>query len=355
MGEILIKLNRYPEAISHLKDVFKYDEHESLNQQQTAYMLLSEAYEKSGNYKAALDDFKLYKELSDSIYSSESIEIIAEKDAQYQKQTQDAQIVLLNKEKEVSKAKLIKSRAILIGSFAVLFLLSIASFWLYKMYAKIKTKNQIITKALNDRELLLHETHHRVKNNLQMISSLLNLQSKYVDDDKAFEVLQNGRNRVQSMAILHKNLYAGEDLNMVNIQDYFDGLVTSILNSYQKSESEIKVEVKAVGIVMDVESVIPIGLIVNELITNSLKHAFKNVHSEKPEIKIEMKALDNSYELLVKDNGIGIREEIINKSSKESFGQRLMDSLAQKLKATIKTSNNNGTEVAITIPKKLVK
>lgn len=355
MGEILIKLKRYSEAIEQLKDVFKYDEHESLNQQQTAHMLLSEAYEKSGNYKSALEDFKLYKQISDSVYTKESIEIIAEKDALYNKQTQDAKIALLNKEKEVSKAELLRSRTILIGSFIVLFLLSVAAFALYKMYVKIKAKNQIITKALKDNELLLHETHHRVKNNLQMISSLLNLQSKYVNDKNAFEVLQNGRNRVQSMAILHKNLYAGEDINMVNIQDYFDGLVISILNSYQKSDKEIQVEVEAKGIIMDVESVIPIGLIVNELVTNSLKHAFTNEHSKKPEIRIRMNDSGNDYQLSVKDNGVGISEEFTEKSLKESFGQRLINSLSQKLKATVNIVNNNGTEVNIIIPKALVK
>jgi two-component sensor histidine kinase len=355
MGEILIKLQRYPEAITHLLDVFKYDEHESLYQQQTAYQLLSEAYEKSGRYKEALNDFKSYKNISDSIYSKESIEIIAEKDALYKKQKQDVKIELLNKEKEVSEAKFSRTRALSISTFIVLLLLTIAVFSLYKMYDKIKTKNQIITKALKDRELLLHETHHRVKNNLQMISSLLNLQSKYVNDEKAFEVLQNGRNRVQSMAILHKNLYAGKDLTLVNIQDYFQELVNSILNSYKKAEKEIQVTIQAKGIVMEIESVVPIGLIVNELVTNSLKHAFEGEIVAKPEIKIVMKEDANTYTLSVKDNGVGINQAINLEKAKETFGQRLIKSFVQKLKATLKIDNKNGTEVVLTIPKKLTK
>ncbi|WP_452226632.1 histidine kinase dimerization/phosphoacceptor domain -containing protein [Lacinutrix cladophorae] len=355
MGDILIKLKKYPQAISHLKDVFKYDEHESLYQQQTAYQLLSEAYEKSGNYKEALIDFKSYKKISDSIYSNESIEIIAEKEALYKKQKQDVKIELLNKEKEVSEAKFSRTRTISIGTFIVLLLLTIAVFSLYKMYDKIKTKNQIITKALKDRELLLHETHHRVKNNLQMISSLLNLQSKYVNDEKAFEVLQNGRNRVQSMAILHKNLYAGKDLTLVNIQEYFEELVNSILNSYKKAEKEIQVTIQAKEIDMEIESVVPIGLIVNELITNSLKHAFEGEIDAKPEIKIVMNEYANTYELSVKDNGVGINEAITLEKSTETFGQRLIKSFVQKLKATLKIDNKNGTEVVLKIPKKLTK
>uniref|UniRef100_UPI00404A3511 tetratricopeptide repeat-containing sensor histidine kinase n=2 Tax=Gelidibacter sp. TaxID=2018083 RepID=UPI00404A3511 len=355
MGEVLIKLGRYQEAISHLKDVFNFEEHESLYQQQTAYSLLSEAYEKSDNYKESLANFKLYTKLSDSIYSIESLEIISEKDALYDKQQKDAEIALLNKEKEISTVKLSQSKAVLAGTIVGLVFFVIAIIALWMLYSKIKAKNQIITKALKDRDLLLHETHHRVKNNLQMISSLLNMQSKYVSDEKAFEVLQNGRNRVQSMAVLHKNLYAGEDLNMVNIQDYFEGLVASILSSYQKSEKHIKVSIDAKAIVMDIENVVPIGLIINELITNSLKHAFQNDHSDKPEIFVRMIETQTVYELSVKDNGVGIREDIVNKTSKESFGQRLINSLVQKLKATIKTQNNNGTEVHITIPKQLTK
>lgn len=352
MGEILIKLERYPEAILHLKDVFTYEEHESLHQQQTASLLLSEAHEKIGNYKNSLDHYKFYKTISDSIYSKESMEIIAQNEALYNQQKKDAEIALLNKENEISKAKLVKSRTILYGSFIGLFLLAIAAFAFYKMYSKIKSKNQIINSALKDRDLLLHETHHRVKNNLQMISSLLNMQSKYVSDEKAYEVLQNGRNRVQSMAILHKNLYAGEDLNMVNIQEYFEGLVVSILNSYQKSDKHINVTIEAKEIVMDIESVVPLGLIINELITNSLKHAFQGVRSVKPEINIKMRDVSNSYKLSVLDNGIGINLDLLKIENTESFGQRLINSLVQKLKATISVQNENGTWVEITIPKK---
>ena len=116
MGEILIKLNRNSEAISHLKDVFKYDEHESLNQQQIAYDLLSQAYENLGDYKESLANYKTFKKISDSIYSSESLEILAEKDALYNKQQNDTKIALLNKEKEISESKLLRSNTIVIIS-----------------------------------------------------------------------------------------------------------------------------------------------------------------------------------------------------------------------------------------------
>ena len=353
MGEILIKLKRDSEAIPHLKDIFKYDEHESLNQQQSAYELLSEAYENLGDYKESLKNYKAFKIISDSIYSSESLEILAEKDALYEKQKNDTKIALLNKEKEVSESKLLRSKTIITISLISIGLLLLAAFGLYKLYSKIKAKNTLINKTLKDRELLLHETHHRVKNNLQMISSLLNLQSKYVEDKKAFEVLQNGRNRVESIAILHKNLYAGDNLTMVNIQQYFENLTSSILKSYEKSENDIKIDVKASGVNMDVESVIPIGFIVNELVTNSLKHALPQNASKGLVISILMNENNSEYNLIVSDNGIGIEDEIIKNGKKESFGQRLIRSFVQKIKAQIEIKSNKGTEVSIIIPKKI--
>ncbi|MHA7841865.1 MAG: tetratricopeptide repeat-containing sensor histidine kinase [Winogradskyella sp.] len=351
MGEILIKLKRYDEAIDQLNDVFSFEEHESLNQEQRAYDLLAEAYEKKGDYKSALNNFKAYKTMTDSIYTKESIEIIAEKDARYNQQKKDAKIALLNKEKEISQTKLSRSRSIMIISLIGLGLLAIAALALLKMNRKIKSKNETISKALKDRELLLHETHHRVKNNLQMISSLLNLQSKYVKDDNVLEVLQNGRNRVQSMAILHKNLYVGEDLNMVNIQHYFEGLVDSILNSYNKTENDIDLRIDAEKVTMDVESVIPLGLIVNELVTNSLKHAFPKDIKTKPEITLKMSEREDFYTLKVADNGVGIQNDIIENGNKESFGQRLIKSLSKKLKASISITNDNGTSVSFELPK----
>lgn len=351
MGEILIKLNRYNEAISHLEDVFSFEEHESLYQELRAYDLLSQAYESKGNYKEALTNFKAYKKINDSIYSNESIEIIAEKDARYNQQKKDTEIAILNKEKELSDAKLSRSRAIMLISLIGLILLAVAAIVLLQFNKKIKKKNATITKALKDRELLLHETHHRVKNNLQMVSSLLNLQSKYVEDKDVYEVLQKGRNRVQSMALLHKNLYVGEDLTKVDIQDYFEGLVKSILNSYNKSEDDVIFNIDANNLKMDVESVIPIGLIVNELVTNSLKHGFPKDWSGKPSIDVKMEENDSDYTLKIKDNGIGIDDDLKQVDNKTSFGQRLIKSLSQKLKASINIANHNGTEVSIVMPK----
>lgn len=350
MGEILIKLNRNQEAIKHLEEVFNFKEHESLNQQQSAYELLAKAYENLGDYKASLTNFKKYKVVNDSIYSEKSLEIIAEKEAQYNQQKKDNEIQLLNKEKEISKQKLNYSKSILIFIVISLGIILIILYVVNALYRKVKSKNIQIENALKDRELLVQETHHRVKNNLQMISSLLNLQSKYVEDKKAFEALQNGRNRVESIAILHKHLYAGENLNLVNVQDYFENLTESIINSYTKNTSQIQLDIQAKNILLDIESLIPIGFIVNELVTNSLKHAVLEATTERLEIGINLTKKTNQHVLLVTDNGKGYCVDVTEDNKEITFGTRLIQSFVQKLNATFKTNCENGTSVEIVIP-----
>lgn len=352
MGEILIKLNRNQEAIQQLKTVFDFKEHESLNQQQSAYELLAKAYENLGDYKSSLENFKKYKTINDSIYSEKSLEIIAEKEAEYNQQKKDNEIQLLNKEKEISTQKLNYSKRILIFTCISLVIILVILYIINALYRKVKSKNKLIENALKDRELLVQETHHRVKNNLQMISSLLNLQSKYVEDKKAFEALQNGRNRVESIAILHKHLYAGENLNLVNVQDYFENLTESIINSYTKNTSQVQLNIEAQNILLDIESLIPIGFIVNELVTNSLKHAVIEKETEQLVIGINMTQNTQSYLLVVTDNGKGYCFELNEKNKELTFGTRLIQSFVQKLNATFKSDCTNGSIVEIVIPLK---
>lgn len=350
VGGILIEMGRYAEAIQQLDAVFDYQEHQSLNQQQRAYELLATAHEKNGNLRAALDHAKSLKQITDSIYTEASIRAIAEKDALFNTERHRSEIELLNKEKEISGMQLKRSRAILYSTIAGLLLLLVVAGVFYWLYLKIKSKNSLISKTLKERELLLHEVHHRVKNNLQTISSLLNLQSKYVEDKKAFEALQAGRDRVQSMAILHKNLYTGTDFVRVDMQRYFEEMADNILKSYKNSDTAIRRVIETQGITMEVENAILIGLIVNELLTNVLKHAFPGKHVAQPEVSITMQADAGGYLLSIRDNGVGMPASKINATSEETFGQRLVRSLSQKLRASIQVSIDNGTLFTIRLP-----
>ena len=352
-GEVLIKMKRYDEAIAQLNDIFRYDEHESLYQQQKAYELLALAAEQKGDFPLALKNYKSFKSISDSIYSKESIDIIAEKDARYNRQEQVAKISLLQKENEIGKAKLSRSNLIIIGTGIGIAVLSFLIFMVYRLYQNIKAKNKKISTTLAENELLMREIHHRVKNNLQIISSLLNLQSRFIEDKTAREAIQNGRNRVQSMAILHRNLYTVDDVTSVDMKSYFNSLIKNIFDSYKLTESNVSLHLEVDDIKLDVDSVIPIGLIINELITNSLKHAFGGNQLNKAEIRVYLNELQKTYRLVVYDNGTGVSNEVLSRKKEETFGQRMIRAFVQKLKATVVVDNENGTKVTINIPKQV--
>jgi two-component sensor histidine kinase len=350
LGSVLIKLGRENEAIEHLTDVLGYEEHESNNQASTAHHLLSEAYENLGSYSLALSHFKLYNAISDSVYNEESMQIIADKDAQYQKQEQDAQIALLSKQNELTKQKLARSKILFYGSSILIVLFLLFSISVLMLYQKIKSKNSIIKKTLSDKELLIHEIHHRVKNNLQIISSLLKMQSRFITDKTALEAIEDGRNRVQSMAILHKNLYKDENLTGVNLQVYFEDLINGIYQSFSLSKGKIALDLNIDSIDLDIDTVIPIGLITNELITNAIKYAFEE-GKQTPTIQVHLKDKITCYELMVSDNGIGIKDEVIHATTSATFGQKMIRTFVEKLKATMQIDNQNGTTIVISIPK----
>jgi len=352
VGSILTDLGRYEEAIAHIEEIFTYEDHESESQELTAHQLLSKAYEGKGAYKSALKHYKIYSEISDSIDAKEKFDILAEKDAAYKKQEQDAQIALLNEEKLIDKAQLIRSRFFLISSILGLLALSGFAYYVYQSRQKIAAKNALISKALDQKELLMKEIHHRVKNNLQMVSSLLKLQSRYIEDKTALEAIQNGRNRVQSMAILHRSLYSEDDLTSVNMKEYCRSLAHSIFQSYKLTEEQVKLNLDIQVKKLDVDSVVPIGLIINELITNSLKHAFTDTQKLQAEISVKLKDYPENYELIVSDNGKGLSNELIQRGgTDESFGQRMIRAFTDKLKAQIEITNHQGAEVRILIPK----
>lgn len=347
MGSVLIRLNRFDEAILHLEEVLNFKEHQSLFQQQAAHEKLSEAFENKKNFNKALQHFKSYKKITDSIYTKESLEIITEKDAQYNQEKKEAEIKLLNSENEIVELKLSKSQDILTFAYVgVLFLIGVA-FLLYNLYLKIKKQNKIISKELRNRELLIREVHHRVKNSLQRISSLLNLQSKYLDNPESIEAILKGKDRVQSMALIHENLYQGADLSQVDMKHYFENLVKSIIAGY-KTIRDVKHVIDLNNIKLDIEPAISVGLVVNELITNALKHAFPK-KIKNPTITVKMKAENTLYKISVSDNGVGIKEEF-QKKNQGCFGKRLIELLVNKMEAQISYAYANGTKILIEIP-----
>ena len=200
-----------------------------------------------------------------------------------------------------------------------------------------------IEESLREKEVLLKEIHHRVKNNLQVISSILNLQSSFVQDEKTLEILQESRNRIRSMAIIHENLYRTEDFASIKFSNYLHNLANSLISSYRINH-KIKLITDFDDVDLILDQAIPCGLLVNELITNSLKYAWKE--KEEGIIKITLKQKDQWAWLEVSDNGVGLPAEFDQMKS-DTLGLQLVVTLVEQLDGEITSNIINGTKYLI--------
>ena len=204
-----------------------------------------------------------------------------------------------------------------------------------------KLADEKIKSSLKEKEMLLQEIHHRVKNNLQVISSLLRLQSRYIKDQKSIDIFKETQNRVRSIAVLHEKLYQSDDLAKIRFDEYVKILAEDLLYFYELDKSNIKMNIDVEEVSLNIETAIPCGLIIDEMVANSLKYAFPN--DRIGEIKIELHSDDNStYHMNISDNGVGISSDI-NPEKTDTFGMQLIKYLTKQLKATIELDRTNGT------------
>jgi PAS domain S-box-containing protein len=213
---------------------------------------------------------------------------------------------------------------------------------------KHKKADEQIKKDLEEKEILLQEIHHRVKNNMQIISSLLKLQSAHIKDKRALELFQNSRDRVKTMALIHDALYRSKDLANIDFADYVNKLTTQIFISYGANSNLIELKIDIQNVLLDISAAIPCGLIINELVSNSLKYAFPK--GRKGEISISFAYKGKVNTLCVKDNGIGISGEIDLENS-PTLGLLLVNSLAKQLDGTLKLEKVKGTSFKISFKK----
>ncbi|MCX9084459.1 MAG: ATP-binding protein [Candidatus Methanoperedens sp.] len=203
----------------------------------------------------------------------------------------------------------------------------------------------------NKKQLFLKEIYHRVKNNLQIIISLLNLQSQKTMDKNVIGVLKDSQNRIRSMALIHERLYRSKDLSGINISDYIHDLANNIFNSYGINPGRINLKIDIQDRLMNLDSATPCGLIITELVSNSLKHAFPN--GKKGELIIKLISdSDNNFTLIVKDNGIGFPKHLDFRST-DTLGMQLVNELVNQLKGSIELDKNNGTEFKIKFKEKM--
>lgn len=203
-----------------------------------------------------------------------------------------------------------------------------------------------IKASLKEKEVLLKEIHHRVKNNLQIISSLLKLQSSYTKDEQTLAMFKDSQNRIRSMALIHEKLYQSKNLSNIDFAEYIRDLTKNLLRSYGANSQNISLQANVNDILLNIDTAIPCGLIINELISNSLKHAFP-VANQKSEIYISIQTNENrTFTLIIRDNGVGLPPELDFRKT-ESLGLELVCTLTEQLDGTIELDRTSGTKFKI--------
>lgn len=354
LGEVAGKEGNYEEALAHLAEaeslVLEVNIFDYLSR---IYRSRSEIYERQGNYKAALKSQSRFIEIHDSIMNLEVISLTAELEGKYQNERAERQITEMQLEaieRELAAETGKKERRVLI--FASVLLVMLVAFLTYRYFKKAETsrllteKNKTIALALNDREVLLKEIHHRVKNNLQVVSSLLSIQGREISDKKALEAVNESKHRVHSMALIHQYLYSDNDLKSIDMQQYITELCKRLFSAYRLDHDLVELRIEVDPIHVDVDTAVPMGIVINELITNALKYAFPD--NREGFLLIKLREDTGKLHLSVSDNGVG-KSAVAREGF--SFGSKLIDAFKKKLEADLEINHKNGYHVQYTIGK----
>ena len=299
------------------------------------YEALGRAYVGSHDYKGAYEAFAQYDTLKKEIFTAEADKRISIIQTEFDVAKKESTIQIQETKIEQQRS----SQKLIIIIATLLFVLLAV---LYITYKKNENKNKLLQKQNKEKEFLLKETHHRVKNNLEIVSSILALQSEQMQNVNAIDALQESQNRVLSMSMIHQKLYQGENIGTIEMKDYFINLGSHILDSFG-AEDRVVLECAMETLELDLDTAIPLGLIVSELLTNALKYAFPD--NRKGKIKINLQEKDiHTLKLKIEDNGIGKKSG--EKIKGTGFGTQLVELLTQQLSGKITQESKKGTSIS---------
>lgn len=352
MGSVFSELGQYDSANYYFERALPiYSEDKYPHQVKELYLQIALHNERLGNKDLALGYYKKYYSIKDELISQEVIDRTAEWEERFKAQEREKEIInlkLRNEEASLRAQQQTNQRNIFISISVFLGLVGGFSYYMYhlkkKVSSRLEEKNEIIKNALDDKELLMKEIHHRVKNNLQVISSLLNLQSNFIADEKANAAVLESKNRVHSMALVHQRLYQHDNITEIDLEEYLDQLIGNLEQSYSGSERQVTINLEADRILMDVDKVILLGLIVNELVTNAIKYAFES-KAKNGMIDVAIRYEAPLITLSVADNGKGMERP--PEVKKESLGTLLIRDLSKKLGAELRYDFSRGTRVIL--------
>lgn len=322
--------------------------------------LRGDLYQRSNNFKEAVLAYQKYNALKDSIASHEKELLMLNQQIAFQTNELQEKIKLQERQMNSKILQEEKRNTQRILMFVLLLMMLTILIFGYFSFLKSKkrekelsdknveitVKSEMLGAALREKELLMKEVHHRVKNNMQIIISLLKLQSEKINDKQIEVYFSEARNRIQSMALIHEFLYKKDKMDFMQMDEYIKQLILEIQISYAQPNHIIEIQSDLDPIQLDFDTSIPLGLIINELVTNAYKHAFPQGVGN---IWVTFKKLNGKYVLMIKDNGVGSPQNFETKME-NSLGMELIHLLSNQINASIEIIHKSGFEVTITLP-----
>ncbi len=293
-------------------------------------------YESQGKFSNALKYQKLYQVYQDSLVNKTNIQQIEKLKADYEIDKRESEIGLLNKINANQKRLLWVLVGGVIATFIFLYLLYRGNQKIKKANSGLSKQKEIISQREQEKALLLQELNHRVKNNLQMISSLLSLQSRELEGHPAKEALEEGKDRVEALSLIHRKLYQEDAETRIALKEYLEELVLGLFHGYN-AHFEPRLELSNTSISID--TAVPLALIVNEMVVNALKYAYEGV--DNPSLTLKVNEVGSNLTIHIIDNGKGFN--LMETNTENSFGLKLIRSLIEQLEGSLEKLDNEGT------------
>lgn len=345
LGKISVANKQYTLAERRLKESYDVAEANDLKVQvKDASKSLYEFYKSRGNIDQALSFLEINKSVTDNLLNEDLTEQLTRMEVNYQFKDEKDSLQFAREKELLSYNSEIKRRELVqMSTFFGLGLAFVLLFVIYRFYRvkqkaneQLSVKNEIISRTLQEKEMVLKEIHHRVKNNLQIVSSLLNIQSKMVKDEAAKQAIRDSQSRVHSMSLVHQNLYSSGEVGEVSANEYLEQLILSVCRSFDpEGNRQLNLQLEPVALPPDMA--MNLGLISNEIITNAFKHAFPAPDKKGSAISVSLVAAAEHISLSISDNGVGLE------NPQQSFGMQLIEALVRSIKGTLSVDSTNGT------------
>ncbi|SDE02036.1 Two-component sensor histidine kinase, contains HisKA and HATPase domains [Mucilaginibacter pineti] len=346
-----VKNKKFDQAAFYLNDLRKRGGF-PLAEQMELHLLCYKTDSARGNYQSSLTHLSAYKAMSDSVFSVTKNRQIAELQIIYKTEQKEKDISLLKKDGLLQRELVYHANNFRNLTFAGICLMALCMAFLYKNYREKQHNNKFLNKLvtekeglLEDKEWLIKEIHHRVKNNLQIVMSLLQQQAAYVDNEKALEAIQNSENRMQSISLIHQKLYQSDSLDLISMPEYMDEQISYLKSSFDL-DKRIYFEKQVDAIELDVLQAVPLALIFNEAVTNAIKYAYPDNKIGTIRIHLHRTEQDRAV-LKIIDHGVGITAGF-NFGKIKSLGMNLMKGLSKQLGGKLEIENTNGVTINVT-------